>query len=1202
MQKAVYIIILIFCGAAAIAQQGFSFQRLSTVNGLSYIGINDMCTDQKGNLWIATGNGLNMFNGKTVDKYYASGYPQLQNSDVIHVTCDRRNRIWVLTAGGNVTMLDEKRQLRRAGLYIKNEFVKTRWILNSQNNGIILLTEKGCYQYQDKVNPAKNDSITLQLFTFLSIPGFDTLLTKRFSQVFYFDDDNYLLVNENEFYKINFRTRQIEKKHPVPQATTLAKWGKDELLFYDREAGEVKTYDFSTGHTGFPFKGLKDQQGKEIKAVFRYAEKINEHQYLLTTLNEGIYIYDAATGKIVNYRHDVADPSSLANYSATTIAVGKDGWVFITCSANGISYFNTRAYIGEKQVFSDGKGNAYDGYIEGLATVDNNTFYAGTGSGLLEWKRNGNTTSFIDITGNDGKSLLNKQQVKSIIIDSNGRIWATTIDNGIVVIDRNRKLVKQLEYDETDKGSLKIKRVSSLQWGPDGYVWATGSRGISRIHPVTFAVDNLENSPLAALDSFFTIPLLFTDKENIWAGTDGQGVFHFNLASKKIKRFTTDNGLASDRLFAVHADNNGHIYIGGRGGLNILFKDGRIKTFTQNEGLLINRAEGLLLDRHNRMWIGNDIGLACYNPADSTLRTFDERYGLSIYGFRVGSYYQTANGEFVLGTPRGLQYFHPDSLFDKKVRLNVAITKIETENILSTITGTETFRLAAADNQVTFYFGSVDYSQHLRTYYKYKLEGIDNNWILVNDQNSVRYNSLPPGKYVFKVQISNDNKNWQESDNQVKIIIAAPFYKSWWFKLLSLLLVLGVIAYVINYFRKKQVERRGRLEAELVINYFASEINSRYKTDEMLGDVAKNLIGKMRFEECMIYLWNDDKTVLIQKAGYGSKGSMQEILDKTAYHIPAGKGIVGAAAESKQSLLVNDTSKDMRYFSADGKIMLSELCVPLVHDNEVLGAINIEHQQKNFFTAKHQQMLTTIGVLCANQVQRIRAEEEKQKATIELLENKQKAAESRLQSLRLQMNPHFLFNSLNSVQQMILANEEMVATKYLSRFSKLLRTILIHSDKEVISLKEEIEIIKLYVELESIRFKDAFRFIFYCDEAIDTEEVQIPTLLLQPFVENAIWHGLMHKEGERVLQVHFAESDDTITCIIEDNGVGRKKAATRNVISNVKQHTGKGIEVSKERLKALKTKDGRQGNIEITDKQNEAGLPLGTRVEINFPV
>ncbi|MEI6436966.1 MAG: histidine kinase, partial [Bacteroidota bacterium] len=171
-----------------------------------------------------------------------------------------------------------------------------------------------------------------------------------------------------------------------------------------------------------------------------------------------------------------------------------------------------------------------------------------------------------------------------------------------------------------------------------------------------------------------------------------------------------------------------------------------------------------------------------------------------------------------------------------------------------------------------------------------------------------------------------------------------------------------------------------------------------------------------------------------------------------------------------------------------------------------------------------------------------------------LWENKQKATESRLQSLRLQMNPHFLFNALNSIQQMILANEEMVATRYLSRFSKLLRTVLIHSDKESISLREEIE----------------------------AEELRIPTLLIQPFVENAIWHGLMHKEGNRHLSIRFNETDDFLQCVIEDNGVGRKKSQEQKNLHGLKNtHTGKGISVSEERVKTLKGVSGKTGNILI---------------------
>ena len=273
----------------------------------------------------------------------------------------------------------------------------------------------------------------------------------------------------------------------------------------------------------------------------------------------------------------------------------------------------------------------------------------------------------------------------------------------------------------------------------------------------------------------------------------------------------------------------------------------------------------------------------------------------------------------------------------------------------------------------------------------------------------------------------------------------------------------------------------------------------------------------------------------------------------------------------------------------------------MIVDGKVIGVIDSEHHRKNFFTPKHLQILSTIAVLCVNQIRRTQAEEEKQKARIEALQNKQKAVETRLQSLRLQMNPHFLFNALNSIQQMILANEEMVATRYLSRFSKLLRTILVHSDKETVTLKEEVEILKLYVELESIRFKDAFHYEITCDNEIDAEEVKIPTLLIQPFVENAIWHGLMHKEGQRNLKIEFIDKDEFIHCIIEDNGIGRIRAKEMKLKTGQDiKHTSKGIQVSEERLKAIQC-NGVEGSINIIDLSDAEGNASGTRVEIIFP-
>lgn len=153
----------------------------------------------------------------------------------------------------------------------------------------------------------------------------------------------------------------------------------------------------------------------------------------------------------------------------------------------------------------------------------------------------------------------------------------------------------------------------------------------------------------------------------------------------------------------------------------------------------------------------------------------------------------------------------------------------------------------------------------MRTYYEYQLSGIDPDWVKIADQNSVRYNFLPSGTYTFRVRISTDNKNWQPAENEVTIHIASPFYLKWWFVLAAILSGLGIIILIIYATRKKQKSQREELETEAVINYFASRINRHQSTDELLWDIVSNCISKLKFEDCVIYLLDPARNVLVQK-------------------------------------------------------------------------------------------------------------------------------------------------------------------------------------------------------------------------------------------------------------------------------------------------------------------------------------------------
>src|SRR5215204_6922834 len=187
------VIILFFCSHLenGAAQKSLSFQHLSTANGLSYIGATDMCADHRGNMWIATGNGLNVFNGKTIERYFSSEYPQLESSNIIQVLCDNNNLMWVLTLNGYVTVLDDKRQFHRITLYENNELVKINRMLKTKNETICLYTAKGNYTFKNKSIENK-DSIDRTEFYYLPIQGYSELQLKGKSQVFNYNEDSYL--------------------------------------------------------------------------------------------------------------------------------------------------------------------------------------------------------------------------------------------------------------------------------------------------------------------------------------------------------------------------------------------------------------------------------------------------------------------------------------------------------------------------------------------------------------------------------------------------------------------------------------------------------------------------------------------------------------------------------------------------------------------------------------------------------------------------------------------------------------------------------------------------------------------------------------------------------------------------------------------------------------------------------------------------
>lgn len=211
---------------------------------------------------------------------------------------------------------------------------------------------------------------------------------------------------------------------------------------------------------------------------------------------------------------------------------------------------------------------------------------------------------------------------------------------------------------------------------------------------------------------------------------------------------------------------------------------------------------------------------------------------------------------------------------------------------------------------------------------------------------------------------------------------------------------------------------------------------------------------------------------------------------------------------------------------------------------------------------------------------------------------KRKNKKIALQSLRREMNPHFIFNSLNSVNQFISENKELEANKYLTSYSNLMRNMMESSNKDFVTLSNEIEQLKKYLDLEHLRFQDQFNFEIIVDENLDTETTFVPNMIIQPHLENAIWHGLRYLETKGFLQLKFELKNNKVVIIIDDNGIGLTKSAALKT-KNQKVHESRGLTNTKERIALLNDLYKK----EITFQINEKNTPeTGTIVEIKFPL
>lgn len=318
---------------------------------------------------------------------------------------------------------------------------------------------------------------------------------------------------------------------------------------------------------------------------------------------------------------------------------------------------------------------------------------------------------------------------------------------------------------------------------------------------------------------------------------------------------------------------------------------------------------------------------------------------------------------------------------------------------------------------------------------------------------------------------------------------------------------------------------------EDIINYFAISLISQNTVDEILWDLAKNCISKLGFEDCVVYLLDEHRKVLVQKAAYGPKNP-KDFTILTPIEISLGMGIVGSVAQTGIAEIIPDTNRDARYIKDDA-FRNSEISVPILLNNEVIGVIDSEHSEIGFFNERHLRILTLIASLCANKILWARSEEKVKREQEALSKAQVKLSEFKLMALRSQMNPHFIFNALNDIQYFITERDTGSALKFLSLFGKFIRKVLNASYHTFIGLEEDVDLHRDFLTLEKMRFVGRFDFTINIDETIRGQSVVVPVLLMHHLIDKVLTENILTRKGKGFLSVFFHSENDCLVCLIK---------------------------------------------------------------------
>ncbi|MFA5546628.1 MAG: two-component regulator propeller domain-containing protein [Sphaerochaetaceae bacterium] len=980
------------------------------------------------------------------------------------------------------------------------------------------------------------------------------------------------------------------------------------------------TWDGLNRYDGYEFLIYNKEHGLSNQSISSIHQKGDT---LWIGTEEGLNLLEISTNRITSFLNDENDSTSLSNNWINHIYEDHKGTLWIS-TASGLSLYRP-ATNNFEQVFSRDYGNPLRSNHMNMVKQDSsNNFWIATSYGLVYYEiKTQSLNRYFHIEA-DSTSLPDND-VTSIAFDSYNRMWVGT-KSGLARFNNEKKAFFYVDLPELQSFDQKVEIMSLNADASEGLWIGTNGRGLFYLDFKTGQINSYINEPNRSYSlSDNRIHCIYIgNNDNIWAGTFNG----LNMLNKDAAKFRTyrhypqyKNSLSNNSVWTFLEVEPGIFWIGTDVGISIFNKAENSYDFIRmnpdkQNSLTENLIRCLYKSHNGTIWIGTrNKGLNAYNPKTKKITQYksDPKNPASLPNGYIIDVQEDAAGNLWIATDDGLgildeetglflSYHLPaktggehvyDILLDSKKQLWFA----SSQGLLKYKAETDDFELftipeemCQQDEMLTNKFFSITESK----------EGVF--WIGTRGGGLVKFQ---PENFDFKVFTEKDGL-------PNNVVYEALVDKS------------GIVWLTTNWglsrFNPDQLNftnydvTDGIQSNEFNLNaaIYASDgeilvggmngFNAFYP-DEIVVNTEPPLVRITAFKKFNVLqsrnLRNGDSLFLNFSDNYFAFEFAA--LDFTNPQ----KNKYRYTLENYNTSWIERSAN--KRFAEYAKVSPGTYRFRLIASNSD-GYWNTEGTSLTiiikpawFHTWLFRVGLLVLVVFIIYSLVFIRMRNIRRKHTNEkkYLAFEKQMYQLEQKALQLQMNPHFLFNALNSIQSFVVNNDIDNAIHYLSKFSQLMRRTLSNSRESAITLREELQALRLYVEIESLRFHGKFSYSIELDPEIDDGFMEIPPMILQPYVENAILHGLMHSKEIGNLKIALSLQGDSILCVIEDDGIGRTRAAEIRRESGIERKS-QGMLITKERLDMLNQYTQDIYTVNVIDLVDDNGKPKGTRVEIRI--